>query len=102
MKNAHDKFTYVKFIEGLKTGKFKRIVICCGAGISVSAGIPDFRSPKIGLYANLQKYDLPRPQAIFDINYFREKPDAFYKLAKEFLDNSKFMPTKTHYFFKLL
>ena len=32
-----------------------------GAGISVSAGIPDFRSPKTGLYANLQKYNLPSP-----------------------------------------
>jgi len=32
-----------------------------GAGISVSAGIPDFRSPETGLYANLQKYNLPSP-----------------------------------------
>ena len=77
-------------------------MVCTGAGISVSAGIPDFRSPKTGLYANLEKYNLPDPQAIFDIDYFNEKPEAFYKLANEFLDTSKFDPTPTHYFIKML
>ncbi len=33
-----------------------------GAGISVSAGIPDFRSPGTGLYSQLEKYNLPHPQ----------------------------------------
>lgn len=42
-----------------------------GAGISTAAGIPDFRSPGTGLYDNLQKYDLPTPQAVFEINFFR-------------------------------
>jgi len=42
-----------------------------GAGISTAAGIPDFRSPGTGLYDNLQKYDLPRPQAVFEIGFFR-------------------------------
>ena len=64
------KFTYEKLVKGLKDGQFKKIVVTTGAGISVSAGIPDFRSEKTGLYANLEKYDLPRPEAIFDIDYF--------------------------------
>ena len=42
-----------------------------GAGISTAAGIPDFRSPGTGLYDNLQKYDLPHPQAVFEVNFFR-------------------------------
>ena len=29
-------------------GEYKNIVIMCGAGISVNAGIPDFRSPSAG------------------------------------------------------
>lgn len=79
----------------------KNIVIMAGAGISTASGIPDFRSPKTGLYANLKKYNLPYPEAIFDIDYFREKPQPFYTLSKEMWP-SHFKPTLTHSFFKLL
>ena len=101
-KNAQKRFTYEKLLQGLKEGKFKKICINTGAGISVSAGIPDFRSPKTGLYANLKEYELPRPESIFELDYFREKPEAFYQLAKDFLDLEKFHPTPTHFFIKLL
>ena len=36
-----------------------------------AAGIPDFRSPGTGLYDNLQKFNLPNPQAIFEIEFFK-------------------------------
>lgn len=36
-----------------------------------AAGIPDLRSPSTGIYANLEKYHLPYPEAIFDISYFK-------------------------------
>lgn len=49
----------------------KSIVTMTGAGISTAAGIPDFRTPGTGLYDNLQKYNLPYPEAIFDINFFK-------------------------------
>jgi NAD-dependent SIR2 family protein deacetylase len=35
--------------------------VLTGAGISVSAGIPDFRSSNTGVYANLKQYNLPKP-----------------------------------------
>ena len=47
------------------------IVVMTGAGISTAAGIPDFRSPGTGLYDNLEKYDLPHPQAVFEIKFFK-------------------------------
>jgi NAD-dependent SIR2 family protein deacetylase len=73
-----------------------------GAGISVSAGIPDFRSPKTGLYANLKKYDLPYPEAIFTLKYFLEKPQPFYTLASSFLDLDNYEATPAHQFAKLI
>uniref|UniRef100_A0A8C5BL13 NAD-dependent protein deacetylase n=1 Tax=Gadus morhua TaxID=8049 RepID=A0A8C5BL13_GADMO len=92
-------------LEGLaryiQSGKCKNIVCMVGAGISTSAGIPDFRSPGTGLYANLQKYNLPYPEAIFQIDYFKKHPEPFFALARE-LYPGQFKPTVCHYFMKML
>ncbi|KAG5673762.1 hypothetical protein PVAND_003782 [Polypedilum vanderplanki] len=93
--------TISALIDAWKRGCFKKIVTMVGAGISTSSGIPDFRSKNSGLYANLSKYNLPYPEAIFEINYFRENPQPFFKLAKELYPGS-FKPTPSHYFIKLL
>lgn len=85
----------------IQSPKCKKIIVLSGAGISTAAGIPDFRSPGSGLYDNLQKFDLPSPQSIFEISYFVEKPEAFFTLAKE-LYPGEFKPTASHYFVKLL
>eukprot|EP00854_Cymbomonas_tetramitiformis_P028565 gene28565-35425_t len=87
----------------IRDGNARNIVAVCGAGISVSAGIPDFRTPGTGLYDNLQKYDLPegRPESVFELEYFQTKPAAFYRLAKE-LYPGQYKPTPCHHFLKLL
>ena len=85
----------------INDGSERDIVVMGGAGMSTAAGIPDFRSPGTGLYDNLQKYDLPHPQAIFELAYFRERPEAFYALAK-LLWPGAYCPTTTHLFIKLL
>ena len=58
--------------SGIKTKKFNKICFLTGAGISVSAGIPDFRSPGTGLYSKLEQYNLPYPEAIFTLGYLKE------------------------------
>ncbi|KAH9498905.1 NAD-dependent protein deacetylase sirtuin-1 [Bulinus truncatus] len=61
----------------------KKIMVLTGAGVSVSCGIPDFRS-RDGVYARLTKDfpNLPDPQAMFDIHFFRSDPRPFFKFAK--------------------
>jgi NAD-dependent deacetylase sirtuin 2 len=69
-------------VDYIQSGKASKIVTLAGAGISTSAGIPDFRSPDTGLYSNLQKYKLADPHAIFEIGYFRTNPQPFFKVSK--------------------
>ncbi|EPE07513.1 sir2 family protein [Ophiostoma piceae UAMH 11346] len=87
--------------ELITSGKARRIVVLTGAGISTAAGIPDFRSPGTGLYANLKRLKLPYAEAVFSIDYFRENPNPFYVLAKE-LYPGQYHPTVSHVFLALL
>mmetsp|Transcript_20192 Transcript_20192/g.60906 ORF Transcript_20192/g.60906 Transcript_20192/m.60906 type:complete len:599 (+) Transcript_20192:118-1914(+) len=87
--------------EHILSGRACDIVCMVGAGISVSAGIPDFRTPGTGLYDNLQKYDLPYPEAVFEIGFFKRNPQPFVDLALA-LFPGKFAPTPAHFFMRLL
>ncbi|KAF0700926.1 Aste57867_8574 [Aphanomyces stellatus] len=81
----------------------KRIVVLVGAGISVSCGIPDFRSAN-GIYAMVRDMglDLPDPQALFDIEYFRANPGPFFHFANDFFRGKTHVPSLTHRFLRLL
>ncbi|SPQ97817.1 unnamed protein product (mitochondrion) [Plasmodiophora brassicae] len=83
--------------------KSSNIIVLSGAGVSVSCGIPDFRS-KNGIYARIKdEFGLPQPESMFDIRLFRENPDIFYSFAHELFPGSgRFQPSLTHHFISLL
>ncbi|XP_074522882.1 NAD-dependent protein deacetylase sirtuin-3, mitochondrial [Halichoeres trimaculatus] len=87
--------------QSLRERRVRRVVVMAGAGISTPSGIPDFRSPGSGLYDNLQQYELPYAEAIFEINFFHHNPNPFFALAKE-LYPGNYRPNLTHYFVRLL
>jgi hypothetical protein len=59
---------------GLQAKKYKNVVVLMGAGVSSSL-LPDFRSPKTGMFDQLSRdpspvfASLPTPYAIFDLKF---------------------------------
>lgn len=77
----------------------KDIVVCCGAGISVSAGIPDFRSKSTGIYSIIEDeagYEaLPQPECLFSAEFFEDDSKPFWRFAPHLYSSNK-GPTPTH------
>jgi NAD-dependent deacetylase len=53
-------------------GRSRRAVALTGAGVSVPSGIPDFRTPETGLWANVD------PMEVAHINVFEREPERFW------------------------
>lgn len=78
------------------------IMVLSGAGISTSAGIPDFRS-RNGIYVQIhaEHPDLEDPKSMFEISYFKKNPLPFYRFARA-LYPGQFEPTIGHKFIKCI
>ena len=60
-------------VDYIDSSRVKHVVVLAGAGISVKAGIPDFRTMSNSVYnSQTDRYGLPEPQAMFDLDYFLE------------------------------
>jgi NAD-dependent SIR2 family protein deacetylase len=86
-----------EFITGLKTKQFTKVIVASGAGISVAAGLRDYRSKDTGLYDQLKKNNMTHPEKVYDIHVFRKNPDLYYQVCREFgTHNLNLKPTVAH------
>jgi hypothetical protein len=88
--------TFFRFMYYITVHFFSLFFFFLTRQVSVSCGIPDFRS-RDGIYSRLaiDFPDLPDPQAMFDIQYFSQDPRPFFKFAREIYPG-QFKPSPCH------
>lgn len=104
---APPRFTEESFFEWLAAGRFSRIIVCTGAGVSTAAGMADFRSPG-GLFQELRtKFGgrfpevMQSPEVMLSRGFARRNPDFWKEEMEPWLCDWKCgsaAPTATHRF----
>lgn len=91
-------------LQNWRDGYYKNVIVMVGAGISVSAGFPDFRDKENGVYARIaQKHGMLKPENLFTFHEYEKNPGPLCLWMQEFLEmRRRAVPTTTHLFLQLL
>lgn len=88
----------VEYLHRISLDRPPRVVVLCGAGISTSAGIQDFRSQD-GLYSK------ESTRQLFSVEYLSSQPKEFYSQVKQIffpVIQGEIKPTPTHILLRIL
>eukprot|EP00727_Mastigamoeba_balamuthi_P011502 m51a1_g6975 putative nad-dependent protein deacetylase sirtuin-2 (505) ;mRNA; r:114231-116089 len=88
------------------SGAVRNVVVLAGAGMSVSAGVPDFRSAG-GLHTREMalRYGVDKAGELLSAEHFMRDPRPFYRVVRDLflpIHRGEVRPTAAHHFVALL